>query len=93
MPSTSLIVEFYGVARQRSGTDQATLDEDSAKTLGDAILELSKRYPDFARDCINGRRLSSGFRANLDGSRFVSDPETPLTGIQTLLIMSADAGG
>jgi molybdopterin converting factor small subunit len=88
-----LTVEFYGIARQRAGTEQVTLDDCQARTLGEAITELANRFPDFARDCTDGQVLSAGFRANLDGSRFGSDPDTSLTGTRTLLIMSADAGG
>lgn len=87
-----LIIEFYGIARQRVGTGQLTL-EDSVSTLGEVVGSLAERFPAFARDCTDGRVLSAGFRANIDGVRFVSDPDTPLTGARTLLIMSADAGG
>lgn len=88
-----LTVEFYGIARQRTGAEQVTLDDGRARTLGDVIAELADRFPDFARDCTDGRVLSAGFRANLDGSCFIADPDAPLTGARTLLIMSADAGG
>jgi len=88
----ALIIEFYGIARKRVGTGQVTLD-DSANTLGEVVGSLAERFPAFARDCADGRTLRDGFRANIDGVRFVSDPDTPLTGARTLLIMSADAGG
>lgn len=87
----ALTVEFYGIARLRAGTDQAVLQ--TPNTLGDALVELAHDFPEFANDCTEGRMLREGFRANLGGARFVSDPETPLTGDCTLLIMTADAGG
>lgn len=86
----ALTVEFYGIARRRAGTDQTILQ---ANTLGDVLVELAVEFPEFARDCADGRTLRAGFRANVDGIRFISDPDTPLTDAQTLLIMTADAGG
>lgn len=87
-------VEFYGVSRQRAGTASAIveLDSDSAR-LGDVISNLAARFPGLATICLENGRLRSDFLANVGGERFVSDPETPVRESDSLLILSADAGG
>jgi len=85
-------VEFYGIARQRAGVPAIEL-EGHVATLAGALSELAVRLPEFGRDCVAGERLAASLGANLDGQRFVSDPETPLRDGQSLLILSADAGG
>ncbi len=89
-----LVVEFYGIPRQRSGTARTTIEwgADNAR-LGDLLTLLGDRYPRLSEACIDGRRLRRGCVANIDGRRFVTDPETPLVAGQSLLIMSADVGG
>ena len=50
---------------------------------------------DFRRfgELIAADRLQPSFVANLNGDRFVSDPGTPLGEGDSVLILSADAGG
>jgi len=38
-------------------------------------------------------RLHPSLAANLNGNRFISDPETPLAADDRVLILSSDAGG
>jgi molybdopterin converting factor small subunit len=82
-------VEFLGVPRQRAGI--ADLDVQ-ARTLGQLLTTLAVRLPSLG-DCIVRDRLHPACVANLNGDRFVSDPETPLEDHDSLLILSADAGG
>lgn len=63
-----------------------------AKTLGQLLTKLAIEVPPL-RELIVGERLQSSFVANLNGDRFVQDPETPLGEDDHLLILSADAGG
>ena len=90
----TLVVEFYGILRQRSGTAQTTVEWGAGDTrLGDVLIELGERFPRLQETCLDGRRLRNGCVANIDGRKFVTDPETPLSAGQSLLIMSADVGG
>lgn len=84
-------VEFYGIPRMRAGVAAVELPE--VATLGDALRELARRFPEFARDCLQEGELSRQCIANLDGARFVRDRATPLADGRVLLILSADAGG
>ena len=83
-------VEFFGVPRQRAGVAQVTARGES---LGDVLADLEQKMPGLAPDCIHQGRLQTGFTANLNGNQFVTDPDTPLTEGQVILILSADAGG
>jgi molybdopterin converting factor small subunit len=90
----SIQVEFYGISRQRAGTASAVVELDSEPArLGDVISTLAARFPGLAAICLESGRLRAGFLANVGGERFVSDPETLLRGDESLLILSADAGG
>lgn len=82
-------VEFFGIPRDRAGV--AELDIDAA-TLGDALDVLAARLPRLS-DLIADRRLHRALAASLNGETFISDPSTPLSGDDHLLIFSADAGG
>ena len=82
-------VEFFGVPRQRAGI--SALDMEAA-TLGQLLHALAQEIPSL-RELITVDRLRPGFVANLNGDRFVSDPKTPLGDHDSVLILSADAGG
>ena len=87
-------VEFYGVVRQRTGTANVSVETATAETrLRDVLGELADRFPALRGECIDGQRLGNGYIANINGSRFVSDPETALNDGDELMILSADAGG
>jgi molybdopterin converting factor small subunit len=82
-------VEFLGIPRERAGISEVEID---AATLGQAVATLAIRFPSL-RELIVGGRLHASVAANLNGDRFVSDPETSLTATDRLLLLSADAGG
>jgi molybdopterin converting factor small subunit len=82
-------VEFLGVPRQRAGISELEVD---ANTLGQLLGTLATQIP-ATREFIAVDRLHPSFVANLNGDRFVSDPETQLGEDDCLLILSADAGG
>lgn len=83
-------VEFFGIARARAGVSRTTAQ---GQCLGDVLVELVARYPALAEACIDGQKLRPHCTANLGGRRFVSEPETPLSDGETVLLLSADAGG
>jgi molybdopterin converting factor small subunit len=90
----NLSVEFYGIARQRAGVDRlevALPDRDA--TLAAVLRSIGEKLPEFAAHCLDRGRLHPSLSANLDGERFVTDPETFVRDGQSLLILSADAGG
>jgi molybdopterin converting factor small subunit len=82
-------VEFLGVPRQRAGVSHLVVQ---ANTLGQLLGTLAAQIPSL-NEFIAADRLHSSFVANLNGDRFVSDPETPLGEKDCVLILSADAGG
>lgn len=87
-------VEFYGIARQRAGVDRlAVALADPDATLAAVLQSIGEKLPDFAAHCLDRGRLHPSLAANLDGERFVTDPETIVHDGQSLLILSADAGG
>ena len=83
-------VELFGIPRQRAGTAETTAE---GTRLGEVLRDLEARFAGLAETCIQDGRLRPGFAANLGGNRFVSDPHTELRPGESLLILSADAGG
>jgi molybdopterin converting factor small subunit len=87
-------VEFFGIARQRAGVAELTLALPRTEAeLGEVLGELAARVPDLGGEWIADGRLHASLTANLDGLRFISDPATVIRDGQSLLILSADAGG
>ncbi len=83
-------VEMFGIPRARAGVTTTTA---AGRCLGDVLADLATRFPELAATCIDGRRLRPGFTANLDGQRFITDPDTRLKDGDRLLLLSLDAGG
>lgn len=87
-------VEFYGIARQRAGISEIALNVPAGSLpLGEALALVCGQLPQLDRELLSGSRLQESFAANLDGVQFVSDPATLIHDGQSLLILSADAGG
>jgi molybdopterin converting factor small subunit len=86
-------VEFFGVPRERAGMSELEVQAD---TLGQLLGTLAAQIPSLGK-LIGasglGMKLHPSFVANLNGNRFVSDPGTPLSKDDCVLILSADAGG
>jgi hypothetical protein len=81
-----LVVEFFGIPRQRAGVASLALaDEERPRTLAELWSLLSVRLPTL--------EPSPHYAVNLDGQRFVESPGTSLADVQHVLILSADAGG
>ena len=83
-------LELYGVPRARAGSSELTVP---ARTLGEALAELERRLPVLRDVCVLGGRLKPGYLVNINGQRFTSDVATPLAEGDSVLILSADAGG
>lgn len=84
-----MYVEFLGVPRQRAGISELEVQAD---TLGELFGTLAAKIPSLG-ELIAAGKLHPSIVANLNGDRFVSDPETLLNEEDCLLILSADAGG
>lgn len=84
-----MYIEFLGIARERAGIDEV---EIRAETLGQALEALASRFPRFG-ELVDDGRLHPSLAASLNADVFVSDPSTPMTPGDRLLILSADAGG
>jgi molybdopterin converting factor small subunit len=82
-------VEFLGIPRERAGVSELELE---ARSFGEVLALLATRFPRFG-DLIADGRLHPSIAANLNADAFISDPLTPLTDDDRLLILSADAGG
>jgi len=86
----AITVEFYGVPRERAGVASALA---AGASLRDVLADIGRQFPRLAESCFEGSRLGRAYAANVNGQRFVSDPETALRPGDTLLILAADAGG
>jgi sulfur-carrier protein len=90
-PALDMIaIEFYGVPRLRAGTRLVRLE---ASTVGQALRELGRVCPALKDSVLRQETVHEVFKLSLNGDRFVSDPETPLSDGDTLLLLSADVGG
>ena len=83
-------VEFFGIPRARVGVAELELE---AETLGQLLATLEERFPSLGQLVQLSGHLRSPFLANINGERFISDPETKLTQADSVLILSAEAGG
>lgn len=85
-----MTIELYGAPRLRAGTARLTVDAD---TLAGALDALSLACPALAGAVVSRGRALPAYRVSLNGERFVSEPETPLSEGDVLLLLSADVGG
>ena len=83
-------IEFFGIPRTRAGVARLDVEADS---LHEALQAIAEQLPGWADTCLSGGRLQRGLIANLNGQRFVSDPDTVLNPGDAVLILSADVGG
>jgi molybdopterin converting factor small subunit len=82
-------VELLGIPRERAGVTDIELQAD---TLGQLLTVLIGRFPPLG-DLMSARGFSPSVVANINGDRFVTDPQTPLRADDCVLILSADGGG
>jgi molybdopterin converting factor small subunit len=82
-------VEFLGIARERAGVAEVELH---AHTFGQLVSILAVRFPAL-EELLSPDARRPSVVANINGERFVTDPDTPLAPDDCVLILSADAGG
>jgi molybdopterin converting factor small subunit len=88
-------IEFFGIPRSRAGAAECTLTvlgQDEV-TLAEAIQLLGERFPALRDECLAADRPAPGYALNLNGQRFLREPQTLLQHNDCLLLLSADAGG
>jgi molybdopterin converting factor small subunit len=86
----SVTLEFYGVARLRTGRETLTVE---AATVGEALAAMERACPAAAGTLVAAGRLVRHYRLSLNGKEFVSNPETALADGDTMIVLSAEAGG
>lgn len=86
----SIIVEFYGIPRERAGCSEIAV---APGTLGDVLEAVERRCPQFKDLCNPMGGISAHYRVSLDGQRFLTDGGEILPGATRLLVLSADVGG
>ncbi|MCA9212377.1 MAG: MoaD/ThiS family protein [Planctomycetales bacterium] len=90
---SSIVVEFFGIARHRALVPLAELPVDSPITIAEVLQKLAEQIPSLVPDCIADGQLSKYCAANVNGDSFVTDSSISLQPSDRLLILSADAGG
>jgi molybdopterin converting factor small subunit len=83
-------VELYEMARRLAGVPFVDVE---AQTLGEALAEAARRVPALRGEVIDGDRPGPRWRASVGGRRFVDDPATPLSDGDSIVLVSALAGG
>ena len=86
-------VEFFGIPRQRAGQSAVAISLTSPATLATLLEELGQQFPGLEGECIERGALRPGYLASIDGDRFVSDPSEIIADGNSVLILSAEAGG
>ncbi|MEM7263825.1 MAG: NTP transferase domain-containing protein [Planctomycetota bacterium] len=80
-------VEFFGLARERTGTANASFP---AQTLNALLASIEARYPSLA---LTEDAVASSFLFSLGGRRFVRDGKIPLGPGESMLVLDAAVGG
>lgn len=88
--ATEVVVEFYGVARLRSGTPSLAVH---AATLRQALEAVQRHCPDLPSLIGEAGKIHPGYLISVNGREFVADPDRPLEAGDRVLILGADAGG
>jgi molybdopterin converting factor small subunit len=88
--SGTVIVEFFGVPRQRAGRAELAVP---AATIAETLTAVGRSCPALA-DLIQAKeRLAPHYALSLNGQRFLRDLDHLLVPGDRLLLLSADAGG
>jgi molybdopterin converting factor small subunit len=84
-------IELYGQARLLAGLRSVEVD---AGTLKAALNQLQRRIPELTGTVLTeDGRLTPAYTINLNGLRFVEDPDENLQPSDELLLISSLSGG
>ena len=93
--STQCTVELFGIARLLARTSAIALALPAGATFSDAFAALAEKLPALVGRVISAdrTRLVDGYACNLNGLAFVRTPTAGVSPGDSLVILSADAGG
>ena len=83
-----IVVEFYGLARQRAGFAELAVGAGTVRGALDAVLAAC---PDL--QVVRDDGVAPEYLLSLNGVRFTKDLDAVLADGDALLILGADAGG
>ena len=86
---SEVMVEFYGIPRQRAGRAELAVHADTVK---DALAAVVNACPGLV-DVLVDDKLAAHYRLSIGGQRFVTEINERLASGSRLLLLSADAGG
>lgn len=87
-------VEFFGMARRVAGLAEVAVEPaESAASLRQVLEQVEAAVPAARGHLIVGGGLSPSLTANVEGRHFTRDLQARVSDGQTLLLLSADAGG
>jgi molybdopterin converting factor small subunit len=85
-----IIVEFYGIPRERAGRTELIV---AAGPLGDVLAAVQRHCPRLQDVRQPTGNLNPNYRISLDGQRFLTDIAEIVPAQSRLLLLSADPGG
>ena len=93
--SIQCTVELFGIARLLARTSAIALALPAGATFSDAFAALAEKLPALVGRVISAdrTRLVEGYACNLNGLAFVRTPTAGVSPGDSLVILSADAGG
>jgi len=86
----SLVVEFFGIPRERAGQTELTVASGTLAEVLAAVAQQCPRLKDVRR---SDGSLNGHYRLSLDGQRFLTDVNEILPAGSRVLLLSADVGG
>ncbi len=87
-------VEFFGIPRERAGVALAKVQvPGQPPKLRDLLAVLAEQFPGFGATCVAGEQLREEYLFVVQGRRFSRDADVVLEAYESVLILSADAGG
>jgi sulfur-carrier protein len=88
-PTGQVLVEFFGIPRQRAGRAELAVP---AGTVADLLAAVERACPGLAGLARDGR-VCPHYLLSLDGRRFLTDLRQAVEPGERVLLLSADAGG
>ncbi len=88
MEPGQVVVEFYGIPRQRAGRAELAVP---AGTLGEVLTAVERACPELQLRYKEG--IAPHLRISIEGGRFVSELGEMIEPGSRVLILSADVGG
>ena len=87
-------VEFFGMARHHAGTQTFdVMTSAESMSLGEVLFRLQNEFPGLLGCVVNDGVLMPGYVASINGECFLRDVRAKVAQGQSLLLLSADAGG